>query len=278
MTAAASGRLIGVGTGPGDPDLLTVKALRVLAAADVVAHFAKRGNKGNARATVEGKLKPGVIELALHYPVTTELDRRSAGYCGAIGGFYEASAAAVAEHLAAGRSVAVLSEGDPLFYGSYMHLHVRLSGLYPTEVVPGVTAMSGCWSSVGAPLGQDFCVLSLSDNLKPGPVVEARLAAAAGAGLVIALYNPVSRARPWQLAAAFEQLRKSLPSDTAVVFGRAAGRSDERLRVTTLAEADAAWADMATCVIIGSRETRTLERPGRPPLVYTPRFHAEAKR
>ncbi len=171
MTAAASGRLIGVGTGPGDPDLLTVKALRVLAAADVVAHFAKRGNKGNARATVEGKLKPGVIELALHYPVTTELDRRSAGYCGAIGGFYEASAAAVAEHLAAGRTVAVLSEGDPLFYGSYMHLHVRLSGLYPTEVVPGVTAMSGCWSSVGVPIVQGDDVLTVL----PGTMEEAEL-------------------------------------------------------------------------------------------------------
>ena len=88
-----------------------------------------------------------MIELPLLYPVTTEIDKDHDDYKSAIADFYEQSAGAVEEHLAAGRTVAVLSEGDPLFYGSYMHLHVRLAHRFPTEVIPGVTAMSGCWSA-----------------------------------------------------------------------------------------------------------------------------------
>ena len=106
--------------------------------------------------------------------------------------------------------------------------------------------------------------------------MEARLRAAATAGFVIALYNPVSRARPWQLGRAFEVLRESLPETTAVVFGRAAGRDDERIVVVPLAEAASGMADMATCVIVGSRATRTVARGELPPLVYTPRFAVEA--
>jgi precorrin-3B C17-methyltransferase len=128
---------------------------------------------------------------------------------------------------------------------------------------------------IGAPLGHDFCALSLSDNLKPWDVIERRLDAAASAGFVIALYNPVSRARPWQLGAAIERLRRHLPPPTPIVFGRAVTRADEQINVTTLDRADAAQADMATLVIVGSRETRVIARPGRPPLVYTPRAVAE---
>jgi precorrin-2/cobalt-factor-2 C20-methyltransferase len=149
-----SGRLIGVGVGPGDPELLTLKAMRVLAEADVVAHFAKAGNAGNARSTVNGHLRAGVEELALLYPVTTELPKHCEEYGKAICAFYDKSAAVVAGHLDAGRTVAILSEGDPLFYGSYMHLHVRLAQRYHAEIVPGVTAMSGCWSLAGAPIAQ----------------------------------------------------------------------------------------------------------------------------
>jgi precorrin-3B C17-methyltransferase len=109
-------------------------------------------------------------------------------------------------------------------------------------------------------------------------VVEARLRAAAAAGFVLALYNPVSRARPWQLGHAFAVLRETLPATTAVIFGRAAGRADERVVVVPLGEAESGMADMATCVIVGSAATRTVERRGMPPLVYTPRFGAEAAR
>ncbi|HRO11560.1 precorrin-2 C(20)-methyltransferase [Amaricoccus sp.] len=166
-----SGRLIGVGTGPGDPELLTVKAVRALAAADVVAWFAKAGRRGNGRATVEGLLRPDVVELPLLYPVTTEVPTSDPRYGAAIAGFFAAAAAAVEAHLLAGRTVAVLSEGDPLFYGSYMHLHVRLAPRYPAEVIPGVTAMSGCWSQAGLPVVQGDEVLTVL----PGTLPEAEL-------------------------------------------------------------------------------------------------------
>jgi precorrin-2/cobalt-factor-2 C20-methyltransferase len=166
-----SAKLYGVGTGPGDPELMTLKAVRALGEADVVAHFAKRGSNGNARAIVAGHLKAGVVELPLHYPVTTEIDRHHADYRSSITGFYEESAQAVAAHLDAGRTVAILSEGDPLFYGSYMHLHVRLAHRYPTEVIPGVSAMSGCWSREGVPITQGDDVLTVL----PGTMSEFEL-------------------------------------------------------------------------------------------------------
>ena len=168
---SAPGRLYGLGTGPGDPELLTLKAARILDAVPVVAHFAKRGNPSNARRIIAARLRPEVIELPLLYPVTTEIHRHETDYATQITGFYEESAAAVAAHLDAGRDVAVLSEGDPLFYGSYMHLHVRLAPRYPTEVVPGITAMSGAWSVAGAPIAQGDDVLCVL----PGTLEEAEL-------------------------------------------------------------------------------------------------------
>ena len=474
---------------------MTLKAMRALGEADVIAHFAKAGNASHSRAIAAQHLRAGVTELPLLYPVTTELPKCSNGYRDAIRDFYDGAAATIAAHLEAGRIVAVICEGDPLFYGSYMHLHARLASRFPTEIVAGVTGMSGCWSAagmpiaqgddvftvlpatlpedelarrlarrrrsrgdesrpasaeappratnqrppgarhlcrarhhggrendsacrqarrrralfrhragarlggtavsghlaviglgpgdaryltpeadealaaahalygygpyldrvparadqtrhasdnreeraraaaalhhaaegarvaivsggdpgvfamaaavceeiesgpeswraldvtivpgitamlavaarIGAPLGHDFCALSLSDNLKPWDLIERRLDAAASAGFVIALYNPVSRARPWQFGAAIELLRRHLPPSTPIVFGRAVTRADEQINVTTLDRADAADADMATLVIVGSRETRVIARPGQPPLVYTPRAAA----
>ena len=168
---SGAGKLYGVGTGPGDPELLTLKAVRALGEADVLAWFAKAGGTGNGRAIVEGLLKPGMAELPLHYPVTVEIDKGDDDYRSRITAFYDASAAAVAEHLSAGRTVAILSEGDPLFYGSYMHLHVRLAHRFPTEVIPGITAMSGCWSLSGLPIVQGDDVLSVL----PGTMGEAEL-------------------------------------------------------------------------------------------------------
>jgi precorrin-2/cobalt-factor-2 C20-methyltransferase len=170
------GRLIGVGTGPGDPELMTLKAVRVLAQADVVAHFAKRGNAGNARQTAGRHIRSDAIELPLLYPVTTEIEKDHADYRSAIKGFYAVAARAVAAHLEAGRTVAVLSEGDPLFYGSYMHLHVRLADRYPTEVVPGVTAMSGCWSSAGLPIVQGDDIMTVLPGTLPETELSRRLA------------------------------------------------------------------------------------------------------
>jgi precorrin-2/cobalt-factor-2 C20-methyltransferase len=167
-------RLIGVGVGPGDPELITLKAARALAEADVVAHFAKAGNASNARRIVAQHLRPGVEELPLCYPVTTEMPSRSGDYRDAIRDFFDTSAAAVAGYLDAGRTVAVLSEGDPLFYGSYMHLHVRLAPRYRVEVVPGVTAMSGCWSLAGAPIAQGDDVFMVLPATLPEAELERR--------------------------------------------------------------------------------------------------------
>jgi precorrin-2/cobalt-factor-2 C20-methyltransferase len=175
-----SAKLIGVGVGPGDPELLTLKAVRTLKEADVVAHFAKAGNASNARAIVADHLQAGVAELELRYPVTTEIPKSAPAYCNTMREFYDASALAVAAHLDAGRSVAVICEGDPLFYGSYMHLHVRLAERYPTDVIAGVTGMSGCWSAVGAPMVQGNDVFTVLPATLPEPELERRLADADG--------------------------------------------------------------------------------------------------
>lgn len=182
-----SGKLIGVGTGPGDPELLTLKAVRVLEEADVVAHFAKRredhlrGSRSNARRSVADYLRPGVSELPLLYPVTTEIDKAHPDYTAAITAFYDRSADDIAAHLDVGRTVAVLSEGDPFLYGSYMHLHVRLAHRYPTEVVPGISAMSGCWSAAGLPLVQGDDALTVLPGTLPEAELARRLAGAEAA-------------------------------------------------------------------------------------------------
>jgi precorrin-2/cobalt-factor-2 C20-methyltransferase len=164
-------RLIGVGTGPGDPDLLTIKAKKAIEAADVIAYFAKQGRAGNGRAVVQHLIGPETELLPLYYPVTTEIEKSEALYQSQITAFYDGSAAVVAAYLDAGKTVAVLSEGDPMFYGSYMHLHVRLADRYPTEVIPGISAMSGCWSLAGMPIVQGDDVLSVL----PGTMAEAEL-------------------------------------------------------------------------------------------------------
>ena len=170
-----TGSLIGVGVGPGDPELLTLKALKALTRADVVAYFAKAGSVSNARTIAAGHLE-GAEELPLYYPVTTEIPKHHAAYRDAIADFYDVSAAAVASYLDDGRTVAVLSEGDPLFYGSYMHIHVRLSRHYPTEVIPGVTGMSGCWSAAATPITQGDDIFTVLPATLPEVELERRLA------------------------------------------------------------------------------------------------------
>ncbi|MGE0295237.1 precorrin-2 C(20)-methyltransferase [Pseudonocardia sp.] len=496
-----TGRLYGVGVGPGDPELTTIKAARIITAADVVAYHSARHGRSIARRIAEPHLRGDQIEEALVYPVTTEDTDHPGGYQGAIDEFYAAAAERLAAHLDAGRDVVVLAEGDPLFYGSYMHMHKRLAHRYPTEVVPGVTSVSAAAAAlgrplverdevltvlpgtlaraelarrlrdadavavlklgrtfgtvrgaladagrldeahyveratmsgqrtgrladvdpgsvpyfavallpgeaatavpapaevrtdragevvvvgtgpagrdrltpevaaalaeaddlvgygpyldrvppnprqarhpsdnrveaeraalaldlaasgrsvavvsagdpgvfamaaavlevasepkyldvpvrvlpgmsaaqavsaaVGAPLGHDHAMISLSDRLKPWDVVEERLAAAAGADLAIAIYNPRSKARPWQVAAARDVLLRHRAPDTPVVLGRDVGGSDQRITITTLGGLDPELVDMRTLVIVGSSQTRVVERAGRT-VVLTPRHY-----
>ena len=173
MTVA--GKLVGVGVGPGDPELITLKAVRVLQQADVVAHFAKAAQAGNARTIAARYLKPAVRELSLVFPVTTELPRHEASYCDVIRTFYDEAARELAAHLNDGLLVAVVCQGDPLFYGSYMHLHVRLARRFQTEIVAGVSGMSGCWSAVGTPIAQGDDVFSVIPGTLRQEDLERRL-------------------------------------------------------------------------------------------------------
>lgn len=176
MSDRQEGVLYGVGTGPGDPELLTRKAARIVAAADVIAYFAKRGNSSHARQIAAELFAEDVTELPLLYPVTTELDRHSPAYRAAISGFFDDSAARIASYLQAGHSVAVLSEGDPLFFGSYMHLHHRLADRFACEVIAGVTAMSGCWSLAGVPICQGHDIVTVLPATLPEAELIDRLA------------------------------------------------------------------------------------------------------
>jgi len=171
----SAGKLIGVGVGPGDPELMTLKAVRALAEADVIAHFAKAGNTSHARAIAAQHLRPGITELPLLYPVTTELPACSSGYRKALRDFYDDAAATLAAHLEAGRVVAVICEGDPLFYGSYMHVHTRLAARFPVEIVAGVTGMSGCWSAAGMPIAQGDDVFTVLPATLPEDELARRL-------------------------------------------------------------------------------------------------------
>jgi precorrin-2 C20-methyltransferase / precorrin-3B C17-methyltransferase len=515
--ATPAGRLFGVGVGPGDPELMTVKACQAIAAADVIAYPNAQHGRSVARRIAARHLREDHIELPLAFPVTTEMTDHPGGYEAALGEFYDEAAAALAAHLQQGRDVAVLCEGDPFFYGSYMYLHERLAGRFPTTVIPGVTGFSAAAASagaplvkrddvfmalpgtlseqelstrlrgadaavvmklgrtfakvrraleaagagergiyverasseqervaplrevdgevpymslvllptrerpveasrsaderpagerpagerpagssqpaprgsvavvglgpagpdwltpeahaelacadelvgyetylarvperrgqrrhasenrveaqrarhalelaaagarvavvssgdpgifamaaaviealdehpaladvevrivpgvsamqaaaarVGAPLGHDFCAISLSDQLKPWDVVERRLDAAGAADLVLALYNPASRTRREQLTRAIAVLRRHRADTTPVVLARAVGASDESIEVTTLGALELDAVDMRTLLIVGSSTTRTLARDGRAPRVYTPR-------
>jgi precorrin-2 C20-methyltransferase/precorrin-3B C17-methyltransferase len=496
MTGVAPGRLFGVGIGPGDPELLTLKARRVIEAAAVVAYPTARHGRSVSRRIAAPYLSEAQIELALTFPLTTEETESPEAYESALRDFYDASAEQLAQHLDAGRDVAVLCEGDPFFYGSYMYLHERLAHRYETEVVPGVTsfsaaaaaagtplakrddvftvlpgtlppdvlattlrgvdaavilklgrtfervreateqaevadrgvyverasapeqrvaalrdvegevpymslvlvptigsgprrategrgrvsvvglgpagaewltpearaelaeaeelvgyetylarvparpgqrrhasdnrvedsrarlalelaaagrrvavvssgdpgifamatavleaaeeatngtagvevrivpglsAMQAAAARVGAPLGHDFCVISLSDQLKPWEVIERRLDAAGAADLALALYNPASRTRREQLERAREVLLRHRRPDTPVVVARAVGSAEESIAVTSLAELDAESVDMRTLLLVGSSTTRVVENGGGTPRVYTPR-------
>ena len=179
-----TGRLYGVGLGPGDPELVTVKAARLISAADVVAFHSARHGRSVARGLAEPYLRAGQVEELLVYPVTTETTDHPGGYQGAIDEFYETAAARLAAHLDAGRDVVVLAEGDPFFYGSYMHMHKRLAHRYPTEVVPGVTSVSGAAAVLGRPLVERDEVLTVLPGTLPTEELAAWLETADSAAVM----------------------------------------------------------------------------------------------
>ncbi|WP_336332904.1 precorrin-2 C(20)-methyltransferase [Pseudomonas putida] len=173
---APRGRLLGLGVGPGDPELITVKALRLLREAAVVGYFVAKGKRGNAFGIIEAHLQPEQILLPLVYPVTTEALPAPLSYEQVISDFYDEASVQVAEHLDAGRDVAVICEGDPFFYGSYMYLHDRLAQRFDAEVIPGVCSMLGGASVLGAPLVYRNQSLSVLSGVLPAEELKRRLA------------------------------------------------------------------------------------------------------
>jgi len=244
-------RLWIVGLGPGDRRLRTAEAEAVLAQATDLVGYGPYVARVEAPAHVVRHISDNREELA--------------------------RAAHALTLAAAGRRVAVVSSGDAGVFAMASAVFEAMEAGDPAwraldvQVVPGVSAVLAAAARVGAPLGGDFCVISLSDNLKPWPVILRRLRAAAEAGFVLALYNPVSAARPWQLGEALALLRDLLPGSVPVLFATAVSRPEERIRLATLAEADPADADMRTILLVGSALTRTIERPDGAPWLYTRR-------
>jgi precorrin-3B C17-methyltransferase len=178
-----------------------------------------------------------------------------------------------------GKVVAIVSGGDPGVFAMAAALFEAIDHgtpedrLIPINIHPGISAMNAAAAKLGAPLGHDFCAISLSDNLKPWDMIARRLKAAAEGDFVIALYNPASKARPQSIFDAFKLLRDIKAPSTPVAFARAVGRHDEKHTLTTLAEADPSIVDMATLVMIGSSETRFIDKPDGTRWLYTPRSY-----
>ena len=251
-----TGSLTVVGLGPGNPDQMTPEALAAVSASTDFFGYFPYIDRLNLRADQRRHASDNREELV--------------------------RAKAALEMAAKGGKVCVVSGGDPGVFAMAAAVCEAIDD-GPAEwrdielsIVPGVTAMLAVAAKAGAPLGHDFCAISLSNNLKPWAVIEKRLVAAATAGFVMAFYNPISKARPHQLGGAFDILRAYLPGSVPVIFGRAAGRPDEAIRIVPLSEAEGEMADMATCVIVGTAETRLIERTDKRPIVYSPRFLRES--
>ena len=175
VPAEQRGTLWGVGLGPGDPELVTVKAARVIGEAQVVAYHSARHGRSIARGIAEPYLRPDQIEEHLVYPVTTEVTDHPGGYTGALKDFYADATQRIAAHLDAGRNVALLAEGDPLFYSSYMHLHTRLTQRFNAVIVPGVTSVSAASAAIATPLVAGDEVLSVLPGTLPVAELTRRL-------------------------------------------------------------------------------------------------------
>lgn len=241
------------GLGPGAVELITPQVTQALAqATDVIGYIPYVARVPE---------RPG---LALH-----PSDNRM-----------ELERARQALHLAAGgRRVVVVSSGDPGVFAMASALFEALEAgpsawrAIDIRVLPGITAMLAAAARAGAPLGHDFCAINLSDNLKPWPLVERRLRLAAQADFAMAFYNPRSSARPDGFARTLDILREECGPNRLILFARAVTTPDERLRIVTLDQASPDMADMRTLVIVGSSQTRLVERPGQP-ILYTPRHAA----
>jgi precorrin-3B C17-methyltransferase len=255
MTSPGSLRIVGLGPGPAH--WMTPEAVEAIALASDIVGYGPYLDRLSLRADQSRHASDNRDEMAR---------------------------ARHALHLAAkGCNVVVVSGGDPGIFAMAAAVLEAVEGGVPAwrdlriEVAPGITALQAVAARLGAPLGHDFCAISLSNNLKPWDVVARRLVAAADGDFVIALYNPASKARPRQIFEAFDLLRLRKGAATPVAFARAIGRPDERIVLTDLATADPGIADMSTLVLIGSSETRLVARGAAHPWLLTPRSYGAAR-
>ncbi|WP_280298123.1 precorrin-3B C(17)-methyltransferase [Nocardia neocaledoniensis] len=222
----STGKLWGIGLGPGDPELVTVKAARLITAADVVAFHSARHGRSISRGIAAPYLREGQIEEHLVYPVTTETTDHPGGYQGAIDEFYEQAAARLAVHLAAGRSVALLAAGDPLFYSSYMHMHRRLADRFEAEIVPGITSVSAASAALGTPLVEGEQVLTVLPGTMPVEQLTERLRSTDAAAIM-------------KLGRTYPGVRQALSDSGRLADAYYVERaSSTRQRVLTAAEVD----------------------------------------
>ena len=246
-----TGRLVIAGLGPGSPHLVTPEVSEALAdATDIV---------GSTDDVARVSTRPGQVRYATENCSENERARQALALA------------------AAGQRVAIVSSGDPGVFAAATAVFEAIEQGEPVwrelevQVLPGITAMLAAAARIGAPLGHDFCAINLSDDLKPWELIERRLLLAARGDFALALYNPVSQARPYQLARAFDLLRTVCAAETPVIFAKRVSDQDENIVTVPLGGAIADRADARTVVLIGSSQTRVVARRGRPPFGYTPR-------
>ncbi|WP_067856415.1 precorrin-2 C(20)-methyltransferase [Nocardia shimofusensis] len=245
----AAGKLWGVGLGPGDPELVTVKAARIITEADVIAFHSARHGRSISRGIAAPYMRPGQLEEHLVYPVTTETTDHPGGYQGAIDEFYAEAAERLAAHLSAGRSVALLAAGDPLFYSSYMHMHRRLADRFDAEIIPGITSVSAASAALGTPLVEGEQVLTVLPGTMPTEELTRRLRDTDAAAIM-------------KLGRTYPGVRQALADagrlDDAYYIERA---SSTRERVLTAAEVDDADVPYFSITLVpGPRPTTPLPR------------------
>ncbi|MBF6331393.1 precorrin-2 C(20)-methyltransferase [Nocardia transvalensis] len=239
-----TGKLWGIGLGPGDPELVTVKAARLIGEADVIAFHSARHGRSISRGIAAPYMRPDQVEEHLIYPVTTETTDHPGGYQGAIEDFYEESAARLAAHLEAGRTVALLAAGDPLFYSSYMHMHRRLADRFDAEIVPGITSVSAASAALGTPLVEGEQVLTVLPGTLPTDELARRLATTEAAAVM-------------KLGRTYPTVRQALSDsgrlDDAYYVERASTDRQRVLRAADVDDADVPYFSIA--LVPGPRPT-----------------------
>ncbi len=245
------GKLWGVGLGPGDPELVTVKAARIIGEADVIAFHSAQHGRSISRGVADRYMRDDQTEEHLVYPVTTETTDHPGGYQGAIDEFYENAAARLAAHLQAGRSVALLAEGDPLFYSSYMHMHKRLADRFDVEVVPGVTSVSAASAALATPLVERDEVFTVLPGTLPVEELARRLRATDAAAIM-------------KLGRTFPTVVKALEISGRLGEAKYVERaSTERQRVLDVADVDASAVPYFSIALVPSPSNNRTEKSSR---------------